>query len=275
MTPVRGVVCSIGSVDPTGAAGVLADVIVYEQLGVRPVVVVAAVTAQNSASVRSVFPLSPRAISDQLRSVWQQVRPAAVCIGLVPHAAGLRTVRRFLTALRPRPSIVLDPVWRASSATVLSDPSAVAELLALLRVVTVATPNVDEAWRLTGQRIRNIAQARRAALDLSSAGCAILLTGGHLPGPRCTDLFAHDGRVRILSASRRPRGMRGMGGILAAAICARMALGDDVRSACTAGRAFVRGALKSATSLGKGKRQLSLPAPAGIAPSRRSSQRRP
>ncbi|MDQ6779638.1 MAG: hydroxymethylpyrimidine/phosphomethylpyrimidine kinase [Candidatus Eremiobacteraeota bacterium] len=275
MTTIPMVVCSVGSVDPTAAAGVLADLIVYEALGVRPVAVVAAVSAQNGASVRSLYPMSPRAIGDQLRSVWQQVRPAAVCIGLVPHAAGLRTVRRFLTALRPRPAIVLDPVWRASNGHELSDPSAVVELLALLRVVTLATPNVDEAQRLSGQRIKNIAQARRTALDLSAAGCAILLTGGHLPGPRCTDLLVSDGGVHVLAAPRRKRSMRGMGGLLSAAICARLAHGDDVLSACMSGRAFVRRALRSATALGKGKPQLWLPARAGIAPGRRSRQRRP
>lgn len=274
MTPTSGVVCSIGSVDPTGAAGVLADLTVYGHVGVRPVVVVAAVTAQNSASVRSLFPLPPRAIDDQLRSVWQQVRPAAVCIGLVPHAAGLRVVRRFLSALRPRPAIVLDPVWRASSGAALSEPSAVVELLALLRVVSLATPNLDEAERLSGQHIRNLAQARSAALDMSAAGCAILLTGGR-PGPRCTDVFAADGRVHVFAASRSARTMRGMGGVLAAAISARLALGDDVLRACQAGRAVVRRALKSATPLGNGKAQVRQPSRAGIAPVRRSSQRRP
>src|SRR4029077_15059930 len=102
MKSPRPVVCSIGSTDPTGAAGIGLDLMLYSRMDVRGVFAVAAVTAQNSGRVARVDPLPPAAIDAQLRSIWRQVEPDAIRIGLLPAAAGIAAVARFIRKLRRR-----------------------------------------------------------------------------------------------------------------------------------------------------------------------------
>jgi len=267
------VVCSIGSVDPLAAAGLAADMHVYHALAVRPVLVVTAVTAQNSARVRSVQTIPARIIRQELESVWEQVQPDAICIGLVPHPEGLRALRKFLRSRRQHAAIVLDPVLRASSGQMLSLPGARAELLALLPLATIVTPNIDEAQRLSGRRIANLAQARAAALELSRLGCAVLITGGHLPGAQSVDVFAHKDEVRLFSHRRLALGMRGSGGILAAALAAHLARGLGLSDAIASARRFVAGALRHAQPLGSGMPQLAARSRAGDGVRKRSKVR--
>lgn len=249
-------VCSIGTVDPLAAAGLGADLRVYEKLGAQPLLVVTAVTAQNSARVTAVQPVPARAIVQQLRSIWEQVRPDAVCIGLIPQASGIRAVRNFLSKLPARPPVVLDPVLRSSSGYALSSAAAGDELKRLLPLVSIVTPNVSEAARLTSTPVNNLTQARAAALELSSYGCAVLVTGGHLPGQVCTDVFASLGRVHALAHKRIAGSMRGSGGILAAAISVHLARGDKPLAAIRKARRIVQSAMRAARPLGNGPPQL-------------------
>jgi len=252
----KPVVCSIGTVDPLAASGLGADLRVYEKLGTQPLLVVTAVTAQNSARVTAVQPLPARAIVQQLRSIWEQVRPDAICIGLIPHASGIRAVRNFLSKLRARPPVVLDPVLRSSSGYALSSAAAGDELRRLLPLVSIVTPNVSEAARLASTPVNNLTQARAAALELSSCGCAVLLTGGHLPGQVCVDVFASLGKVHALAHKRIAGSMRGSGGILAAAISVYLARGDKPLAAIRKARRFVQSAIRDAHPLGNGPPQL-------------------
>lgn len=265
--------CSIGSLDPLAAAGLAADLRVYQQLGVRPVLVATAVTAQNSRQVSSIHPLPPALIAEQLRCIWEQIIPDAICIGLVPHAAGIRAVCTFLGGLAQRPPVVLDPVLCSSSGHRLSSPDARPELIKLLPLASIVTPNVDEAQYLSGLPIANVAQARTAALALSRHGCAALVTGGHLPGKQSADVLAHDDAVVVLSQPRLPAGMRGSGGILAAALSARLAQGAALVPALQDARRFVRRALRAARPLGRGRRQLATQHRAGDGVAKRSRKR--
>ncbi|MDQ6823866.1 MAG: hydroxymethylpyrimidine/phosphomethylpyrimidine kinase [Candidatus Eremiobacteraeota bacterium] len=249
-------VCSIGTVDPLAASGLGADLRVYEKLGAQPLLVVTAVTAQNSARVTAVQPVPARTIVQQLRSIWEQVRPDAVCIGLIPQASGIRAVRNFLSKLPARPPVVLDPVLRSSSGYALSSAAAGDELMRLLPLVSIVTPNASEAARLALTPVTNFTQARAAAVELSSYGCAVLLTGGHLPGQVCTDVFASLGRVHALAHKRIAGSMRGSGGILAAAISVHLARGDKPLAAIRKARRIVQSAMRAARPLGNGPPQL-------------------
>lgn len=249
------VICSIGSVDPTGAAGLTNDLRVYACLKAAGVAVVAAVTAQNSSRVASVAPLSGRVVRQQLELVWEQVRPDAVCIGLLPEAALIRTVRRFLSGLAQRPPLVIDPVLAASSGRRFLGAREIRELVLLLPLATVVTPNLHEAAALTSSRVTTIAQAEAAARMLSSCGCAALVTGGHLAGSRCIDILSHRNRVRRFAAQRITGTMRGAGGILAAALAVGLARGITLDRAIVEARSFVRRAHRHARALGSGKRQ--------------------
>jgi len=251
------VVCAIGTTEPLAAAGLGADLITLRALGVRPVYVVTGVSAQNSKQVRAVRALPPAIVRDQLLSIWRQVRPSAVLIGLIPDAPAMRSVRRFLSGLRPRPPTVVDPVFKASTGEPLAARSARSELLGLLPLATIITPNADELSALTGRTVTSIASAASAARLLHARyGCAVLATGGHLAGSNATDVLITDSAEKLFVAKRAPHTMRGMGGILAAALAAALARDEDLLAAVASARRVVGRALRAARPLGSGRLQL-------------------
>ncbi|HEV2878511.1 MAG TPA: hydroxymethylpyrimidine/phosphomethylpyrimidine kinase [Candidatus Eremiobacteraceae bacterium] len=248
-------VCSIGSLDPTGAAGIMMDLRVYADLGAIGVAVVAAVTAQNSKRVVAVGAIPPTLITQQLEAVWEQVKPDAICIGLLPEASGIKAVRRFLQRVSRRRPIVIDPVMQATSGKRFVGPSELRELVQLLPLATVVTPNLREVSEFVKKKIMTADQAELAARKLTRHGCAVLVTGGHLTGDVCVDALAQHNRVRRFRAPRLAGSMRGAGGILAAALAANLARGESLERAVEDARKFVRRALRNARKVGSGTPQ--------------------
>ena len=255
----RSVVCSIGSSDPTGGAGLFLDAAVYAKLGgVTGVYVVAGVTAQNSSRVRGVLAVPSSAIVAQLDSVLEQVRPDAIRIGLIPTKSACVAIADRLRRLRRRVPVVIDPVMSSSSGGRLQQRSAIDGLRHLLRIADIAMPNAAEAATLASMRVVDLADAERAASHLAEEyGCAVLVTGGHVrSGARVVDVLAHaDGRVERFSAPRLRVDARGTGCMLAASLAVALTRGEGLSDAVGFARRFVRAALVSSRRLGRGRRQ--------------------
>ncbi len=239
----KRVVCSIGSTDPTGAAGLGRDLAVFERLGVRGVIAVVAVTAQNARGVSAVLPIPPRLIAKQLRALWLESRPHAIRIGLLPDARGTRAVTRFLQTRATLPPIVLDPVLAASSGKRFAGRQEIAALKRLMPLCSVVTPNASEAHALTGMRVRTPKEAERAARTLAATGPAVLVKGGHLGGPHVTDVLVDRGKATYFRSRRIRARMRGTGCTLAAALAVELARGKGLVPAIRAARRFVRAEL--------------------------------
>jgi hydroxymethylpyrimidine/phosphomethylpyrimidine kinase len=252
------VVCSIGSTDPTAGAGLFSDAAVFSHLGVRAAFIVAGVTAQNSKAVTSITPLPVRAIIAQLKSVWSQIRPSAVRIGLLPDARSIDAVARFLRRAPGSPPIVLDPVISATSGRIFAGPAEIEALLRLMRIATIVTPNASEAEALAGIAVDDEHSAERAAAMIARSGAAVLVKGGHLPGRSIVDLLARDGRVQRFRSARLRRDMRGTGCVLSAALAAYLASGCELEVSVRRARAFVRRAIATAKPLGNGRPQVAL-----------------
>jgi len=264
-------IASIGSIDPTGAAGLTMDLRVFARMGAAGVGIVTGVTAQNASRVLSVRALEPAMVTQQLRAVWEQVRPDAICIGLVPGVGAIAAVERFLRQLDRRPPIVIDPVVAATSGVRLLGKHELRALRALLRLATVVTPNLSEAAALTGLAVATPAQAQHAARVLCRECNAVLVTGGHGRGTACVDVLATrlamraprgtSARsqtrldVRCYSGGRLRGTMRGAGGILAAAIAVELGRAAPLDTAVRGARRFVRHAWSQAQALGSGRPQ--------------------
>ena len=251
------VVCTIGTTDPTGAAGIGLDLAILPRLGVRAVFAVAAVSAQNSKRVTRVAALPPAVITAQLRAIWQQVKPDAIRIGLLPAADGIAAVAKFLRALRRRPPIIIDPVLAATSGHTFSGPAHIKALKKLFVFAELVTPNAAEAATLAGISVRTVADAADAGLAIARAArCAVLVKGGHLRGTICYDVLADAGGVVYIGTRRSARRMRGTGCLLAAAIAAARAHGASLHDAIACARDVVASALRNAMPLGNGRTQL-------------------
>jgi hydroxymethylpyrimidine/phosphomethylpyrimidine kinase len=231
-------VLSIGTTDPWNAAGIGVDAHVLAALGVRGFLVVAGVSAQGPLGVRSLFPLPPEAIVDQIASL-RDAPIDAIRIGVVP---GAQTVAAVAASLAHHAApIVLDPVIAASAGGALASEETVAAIAALLVPrATLVTPNLAEAAALTGRKVTTTDEMVAAGRQLVALGArAVVVTGGHLAGDPVDVLIRHGTAPAFFSAPRLEE-MRGTGCVFAAACAAHLARGSSIPNAVIEARAYVR-----------------------------------
>ena len=247
MKPPRCVLTIAGS-DSGAGAGVQADARTIHALGGYAVTAISAVTAQNTRGVQSWSPVATRLLAAQLESVLSDFPVAAIKTGLLPGAAAVRAVVVALER-RPRLPLVIDPVIGSSSGTRFLSAAALRSLQReLFSRAALVTPNWPEAAALSGRPVRTFTEAEHAGLTLAEqSGCAVLVKGGHGPGPTCRDcLISADGHVQWFAARRlATRNTHGTGCVLSAAIATELAHGRTVAAAVARARAFLLHALRA------------------------------
>jgi hydroxymethylpyrimidine/phosphomethylpyrimidine kinase len=250
------VVLSIAGFDPSSGAGITADIKTFAAHGCYGVACITALTVQSTAGVRRVAPVAPDLILATLAELADDLDIAAVKIGMLGSAAAVSVVAEFLSSHR-LPDVVLDPILRSTSGAELLDPAG-AELLErkLFPLVSVITPNLEEAAALTGLPVTNVNEMKIAATRLHELGAAnIVITGGHLERP--TDLLSFHGRNTIeqqLFRSERQRSgsTHGTGCAFASAIACHLAQGRKLHDAALLAKAYVAAAIAHASPLGRG-----------------------
>jgi len=255
---------SIAGSDPTGGAGLQADLQVFRALGVHGAGVVTALTVQDTGKVHSVLPVFPSAVLEQIRVLLRDVTPDAVKLGMLASDDVARSVELGLQELDPalRIPIVIDPVLAASDGTPLLERRAIARLQDLIARASIVTPNLPEAAALTGCDVstREGVEAAAANLVTGLGAAAALVKGGHREGPPDDLLALREGgsaSFHWLEAERLDVGpVHGTGCALASAIAAQLARGMALRDAVSAARAFVTDALRAAEVRGKRARFL-------------------
>ncbi|WP_440940086.1 bifunctional hydroxymethylpyrimidine kinase/phosphomethylpyrimidine kinase [Immundisolibacter sp.] len=255
MSAVIPNVLSIAGSDPSGGAGIQADLKTFSALGVYGMAVVSGLTAQNTRGVNAVEPVSPAFVAAQIDAVFADIRVDAVKLGMLGGADVAACVVDRVRHWRPR-VLVVDPVMVAKGGAALLDPVALRCLREqLLPLASVLTPNLPEAAALLGAPLPvDLPAMREAARALHALGPAwVLLKGGHLPGNDCTDLL-YDGRTFTeLPARRVPTAnTHGTGCTLASAIAAHMARGLAVPQAVAQAKAYLTAAIAAADMLDVG-----------------------
>lgn len=249
-------VVSIAGVDPSGGAGVFADLKTFSALGAYGCGVVAALTAQNTRAVTGVFLPPNDFIRLQIDTLFSDVKIAAAKIGMLGNAGVVRTVADGLNG-RQLPFLVVDPVMIAKSGDALLSDDAVRMLReALLPLATMITPNLPEAGVLLEQSAPDSRRDMRRAAEklremLPHAGRRwVLLKGGHLPGGDLVDLL-HDGDRMIELESRRldTNNTHGTGCTYSAAIAALLPQRPDVPSAVSDAHGWLARAIAAAGQL--------------------------
>jgi hydroxymethylpyrimidine/phosphomethylpyrimidine kinase len=246
---------TIAGSDPSGGAGIQADLKVFSALGAYGTAVITALTAQNTQGVRAVHTLPPEFLVAQINTLLEDVHIDSVKIGLLADAASVVAVAEAMARHRP-PSLVLDPVMVAQSGDRLMDVGAVMALRTrLLPMADLVTPNLPEAASLLGVQVARDEEEMRAQLfRLGELSPRVLLKGGHLDGPACVDLFLAEGTVTRLSADRvRTRNTHGTGCALSSAIAALRPQRNDWLSAVTDAKAYLTQALRYADLLKIGR----------------------
>jgi len=249
---------SIAGSDPTGGAGLQADLQVFRHLGVHGAGVVTALTVQDTARVHRVLPVFPTLVLEQLRTLIRDLPPRAVKVGMLGTDDVVRNALLGLAALPSDVPVVLDPVLRASDGSFLLERRAWPALQGLVARAELVTPNLEEARALTGcdtDTAAGVEAAGRALVEQQGAGAA-LVKGGHRAGAPDDCLVVrerHGVSVRWLPGERVDAGpVHGTGCALSAAVAARLALGDPLAEAVETARAAVRDALRAAARPGAG-----------------------
>jgi hydroxymethylpyrimidine/phosphomethylpyrimidine kinase len=254
---------TIAGVDPSGGAGVLADIKTFSALGAYGTAVIAALTAQNTRKVTGIHGVPPEFVRLQLDTLFDDVRIDAVKIGMLGTAAITRAVAEGLAgpvASGAPAHVVVDPVMIAKSGDALLSPDATSLLIeAILPLATMITPNLPEAGVLLRRSApTDLVEMRRAAEDLramlgSSGSRWVLVKGGHLAGAP-TDVL-HDGDRMLELASPRiaTRNTHGTGCTLSAAIAALLPQRADAVTAIEDAKRYLTQALAHADELQVGR----------------------
>lgn len=246
------VVLSVAGSDSSGGAGLQADLKTGAAFGVHVATAVTAVTAQNSAAVRHVYPMTVAQVEAQIAAVMDAMPVAAVKIGMLANAEILEAVARWLTTLNI--PVVLDPVLGATSGGSLFDDQDRADLYCrlLLPLATVLTPNLIEASQLLGvEPAHTYDQMADQAQALKALGPeAVLLKGGHANLPLAADYLVVGDEVTPFSAPRiDTTHTHGGGCSLATAIAAGLAQGLQLKPAVAAAKTYIQGAIAHSSQL--------------------------
>ena len=247
-------VLTVAGFDPGAGAGVQADLRTFGWMGLYGLGAVAAVTAQNSQEVRQVFPTPAAELEEQLRSILDDFKPAAVKTGMLATAANAEQAAESLEALTKQAPLVVDPVLTSTTGANLGARGLAATIRdRLAPLCRVITPNLAEAAALTDRPVTTLSQARDAAKALVAAGAgAACVTGGHLEGaPR--DVLLDGDQLQILEGTRQGAGeFHGTGCLFSAAITGLLAQGALLADAVTGAKRIVERAAAAPARPGSG-----------------------
>jgi hydroxymethylpyrimidine kinase/phosphomethylpyrimidine kinase len=267
---------TIAGVDPSGGAGIIADIKTFSAFGCFATAAVASLTFQNTQGVFGAVNQTAETVRAQILPILDDFEIAALKTGMLPTGEIIEEVARIVADNR-LVNFVVDPVVRSTSGFDLIDDTALRVLIEkLFPLATVITPNIPEAERIARMKIETAADIRRAARIMQSAGAQnVIIKGGHMPisdleydeakgelnssertstkNPKSVDfLFMGDEEFRFEADFIETTATHGTGCTFAAAITACLANGKTLREAVESAKRFVTEAIRTAPGLGKG-----------------------
>lgn len=244
---------TIAGSDCSGGAGVQTDIKTMEANGVYAMSVISVLTAQNTLGVQKLFPVSAECITAQIDSVFADIFPDAVKIGMPGTTELIQIIAERLRHYQAK-HIVLDPVMLSSSGNTLVDEKAV-EMMKneLFPLAEVLTPNIPEAEVLTGKKIQTREEMEQAAEQLSREyGTAIVLKGGHAKTD-ANDLLYENGKSIWIEGERMVNpNTHGTGCTFSSAIAAGLAEDWDLETSVRRAKAYMQRAIGAGLDLGQG-----------------------
>jgi len=243
---------TIAGSDSGGGAGVQSDLKTFAALGVHGLSVITAVTAQNTRGVEGVFDIPPEFVTKQLDAVMRDFKVEWAKTGMLSNSDIIKAVG--VGAKRYGIRLVVDPVITSTTGAPLLREGAFESLLKLLSRAELVTPNVPEAERLSGIKIKTLVDVRRAARKISKLGPrVVLIKGGHLRGQEVVDLVYMDGKFSKFKGPRvKGEQTHGTGCSFSAALTAELAKGASIQVAIDRARRFIVSAIEGRLKVGKG-----------------------
>jgi hydroxymethylpyrimidine/phosphomethylpyrimidine kinase len=250
---------TIAGSDPSGGAGLQADLKIFHRFGVYGEAAPTLITVQNTCGVQRIEVLAPELVEEQIRAVLDDIPPHAVKTGALGNARVAEAVARALE--RFEGPLVVDPVMASKNgATMTDEPARRALVEKLLPRAALVTPNLEEAAALASIPVDDLDSMAHAAEKLRSMGSRnVLVKGGHLNGEPIDLLLTSNGEFRQFTGRRIvTRHTHGTGCVYSAAITAHLALGLELAEAIQRSKNFVSEAIRTNPGVGRGNGPLNL-----------------
>ena len=253
MKPKSKILIIAGS-DSSGGAGIQADIKTITALGSYAMTAITAVTSQNTMGLKSIVPIAPKEILNQVIFTSKDIKPDAIKIGMLHSAKVIDSVIESLDKIKVK-KIVLDPVMVAKGGAKLIDNNAIKLLKErLIKKVTLITPNIPEAEILTKMKIKSKEDMIFAANKLLESGARnVLIKGGHLKLKLVQDILVNKSEIKIFNSQRyKTKNTHGTGCTLSSAITTFLSCGKPIKKACELGIKYVNSGIKTNPKYGKG-----------------------
>lgn len=258
---------TIAGLDPSGGAGIIADIKTFSAFGCFATAAVTSLTFQNTTGVFGAVHQTAESVRGQVEPVLQDYEVAALKTGMLPTREIIEEIVRLVRENNLK-NFVVDPVVRSTSGFDLIDDEALKSLKNLFPFSTVVTPNIPEAERLSGTSIETEKDIKNAARKIQSFGAKnVLVKGGHFfEGKRqkakdksARDFLFEGEKLTVFEAEYyETAATHGTGCALAAAITANLALGKSLKEAIETAKMFVNKAIRTAPKLGKGNSPINI-----------------
>ncbi len=253
MRPNSKILIIAGS-DSSGGAGIQADIKTITSLGSYAMTAVTAVTVQNTQGVKSVIPIPPKEIKNQIIFTARDIKPDAIKIGMLHSSKVVKEVIEAIKKIRIN-KIILDPVMVAKGGAKLISNNAIQILKKrLIKEVSLITPNIPEAEILTGIKIKNKKNMITAANRLINLGAKnVLIKGGHFRSKKVEDIFLNKSTFKVFSSLRHnTKNTHGTGCTLSSAITTFYSCGKTINRACELAIKYVNSAILTNPKYGRG-----------------------
>ena len=253
MKPKSKILVIAGS-DSSGGAGIQADIKTITALGSYAMTAITAVTIQNTTGVKSIVPIDPKEISNQIEFTSNDIKPDAVKIGMLHSTKVIKSVIHSLSLIKVK-KIILDPVMIAKGGAKLIDKKAIKLLKdKLIKKVSLITPNIPEAEILTNTKIKTSEDMILAASILINLGAKnVFIKGGHLDAKMVQDIFVNKKEIMVIKNKRiTTSNTHGTGCTLSSAISTFFACGKTLKKSCELATKYVNNSIRSNLNYGKG-----------------------
>jgi len=253
-------VLSIAGFDPSGGAGVLADLKTFAAMGCYGAAAITSITSQNTIAVNGAYHQPAEVLRAQLEPLINDLKFSALKTGMLPTSEIIELVAETIER-HSLPNVVVDPVMRSTSGYQLTDPESTDVMIErLFPLADVITPNLLEAERLTGLEVIDLDGMKRAARKIKEitqakrirGRGAVLIKGGHLKD-EAADLLDDGSEVHIFRSPRiENRNNHGTGCTLSSAIAALLARGYKLTESVVRAKQYLEGAMRAAPDIGQG-----------------------
>ena len=255
MTEPTKVCLTIAGLDPSGGAGILADIKTFSAFGCFGTAVISSITFQNTSGVFGFVHQSPESVRGQLEPILNDLHVDALKTGMLPSSEVISETARLINENHLK-NLVVDPVVRSTSGFDLIDDAVLRVLIELLfPLADLITPNIPEAERISGVDIASRNDIEKAARIMQGTGAAnVLIKGGHTPGNRSADdILFMGGEMHIFEGEYiETTATHGTGCTLSAAIAANLSLGNSMVGSVRIAKEFVTEAIRTAPNIGHG-----------------------